>query len=336
MFILIKENKETILRELTYKEALREALKEEMERDKNVFLIGEDIAEFGGTYKVTEDLYKEFGKERVRNTPISESAIIGAAVGASISGMRPVAEIMYIDFTAVAMDQICNQAAKIRYMTGGQVKVPLVIRTQGGGGRSSAAQHAQSLEAWFCHVPGLKVVMPSTPYDAKGLLKCSIRDDSPVIFIEHKMLYNQKGAVPEGEYLLPLGKADLKREGKDFTIIATSRMVEKALLAANELDKKGIDVEIIDPRTLVPLDKEAILSSVKKTGRVLIVHEACERCGFGAEIAAILAKEVFDYLDAPIERLGAKNVPMPFNPKLEEFVIPKVDEIVEIVKKVVG
>ena len=267
MFILIKENKETILRELTYKGALREALKEEMERDKNVFLIGEDIAEFGGTYKVTEDLYKEFGKERVRNTPISESAIIGAAVGASISGMRPVAEIMYIDFTAVAMDQICNQAAKIRYMTGGQVKVPLVIRTQGGGGRSSAAQHAQSLEAWFCHVPGLKVVMPSTPYDAKGLLKCSIRDDRPVIFIEHKMLYNQKGAVPEGEYLLPLGKADLKREGKDFTIIATSRMVEKALLAANELDKKGIDVEIIDPRTLVPLDKEAILSSVKKENK---------------------------------------------------------------------
>ncbi len=317
------------MRELTYREGIREALKEEMRQNEDVFLIGEDIAEFGGTYKVTEGLLEEFGSERVRNTPISESAIIGAALGASISGMRPVAEIMYIDFITVAMDQIVNQTAKIRYMTGGQVKVPLVIRTQGGGGRSSAAQHAQSLEAWFCHIPGLKVVMPSTPYDAKGLLKSSIRDDNPVIFIEHKILYNRKGPVPEEEYFVPLGKAEIKKEGDDFTIVATSRMVERALLASDELDKKGISVEVIDPRTLVPLDKETILSSVKKTGRVLIVHEACERAGFGAEIAAILAKEAFDYLDAPIERLGAKNTPMPFSPNLEDFVIPKVDDIIK-------
>ena len=324
------------MRELTYREAVREALREEMQRDSNVFLIGEDIAEFGGTYNVTEDLYKEFGKERVRNTPISEQAIIGAAIGASISGMRPVAEIMYIDFSGIAMDQICNQAAKIRYMTGGQVKVPLVIRTQGGGGRSSAAHHAQSLEAWFCHVPGLKVVMPSTPSDAKGLLKSSIRDDSPVIFIEHKILYNQKGPVPDQECLIPLGKADIKREGTDCTIIATSRMVERALLATDELGKEGTSVEVVDLRTLVPLDTEAILSSVQKTGRVLIVQEACGRCGFGAEIAAFLAQAAFDYLDAPIRRLAAKNTPMPFNPRLENYVIPDVDDIVREVGRIVG
>ena len=324
------------MRELTYREAVREALREEMQRDSNVFLIGEDIAEFGGTYNVTEDLYKEFGKERVRNTPISEQAIIGAAIGASISGMRPVAEIMYIDFSGIAMDQICNQAAKIRYMTGGQVKVPLVIRTQGGGGRSSAAHHAQSLEAWFCHVPGLKVVMPSTPSDAKGLLKSSIRDDSPVIFIEHKILYNQKGPVPDQECLIPLGKADIKREGTDCTIIATSRMVERALLATDELGKEGMSVEVVDLRTLVPLDTEAILSSVQKTGRVLIVQEACGRCSFGAEIAAFCAQEAFDYLDAPIRLLAAKNTPMPFNPRLENYVIPDVDDIVREVGRIVG
>jgi len=324
------------LKALTYREAIGEALREEMERDEDVFLIGEDIAEFGGTYKVTQGLLEEFGKERVRNTPISESAIIGAAVGSSISGMRPVAEIMYIDFITIAMDQIVNQAAKIRYMTGGQVKVPLVIRTQGGGGRSSAAQHAQSLEVWFCHAPGLKVVMPCTAYDAKGLLKSAIRDDNPVVFIEHKILYNIKGPVPEKEYLIPLGKAEIKREGSDFTIVATSRMVERSLLAAAELEREGISIEVVDPRTLVPLDCETILSSVKKTGRVLIVHEACERFGFGAELSATLAKEAFDYLDAPIERLGAKDTPMPFSPVLEDFVIPKVDDIIEKVRKVVG
>ncbi len=323
------------MREITYRESVREALREEMKKDEDIFLIGEDIAEFGGTYNVTEGLLKEFGKERVRNTPISESAIVGAAVGASISGMRPVAEIMYIDFITIAMDQIVNQAAKIRYMTGGQVKVPLVIRTQGGGGRSSASQHSQSLEAWFCHIPGLKVVMPSTAYDVKGLLKSSIRDDSPVIFIEHKILYNRKGYVPEEEYFIPLGKADIKRTGNDFTIIATSRMVERSLMAADELNKEGINVEVIDPRTLVPLDRETILSSVKKTGRVLIVHEACERCGFGAEIAAIIADEAFDYLDAPIKRLGAKNAPIPFNPNLEDFVVPNADNIIREVRRIV-
>ncbi len=324
------------MRELTYREAIREALREEMEKDEDVFLIGEDIAEFGGTYKVTEGLLKEFGSERVRNTPISESAIIGAALGASISGMRPVAEIMYIDFITIAMDQIVNQAAKIRYMTGGQVKVPLVIRTQGGGGRSSAAQHAQSLEAWFCHVPGLKVVMPSTPYDAKGLLKSAIRDDNHVLFLEHKILYNVKGSVPEKEYLIPLGKAEIKRKGDDITIVATSRMVERSLLASAELEGKGINVEVVDPRTLVPLDKETILSSVKKTGRVLIVHEAWEKFGFGAEIAAILAKEAFDYLYAPIERLGAKDTHIPFIPVLEDFVIPKVEDIIASGRRAVG
>lgn len=324
------------MRELTYREAIREALREEMERDENVFLIGEDIAEFGGTYKVTQGLLEEFGKERIRNTPISESAIIGAALGASISGMRPVAEIMYIDFITCAMDQIVNQAAKIRYMTGGQLKAPLIVRTQGGGGRSSAAQHAQSLEAWFCHTPGLKVVMPATPYDAKGLLKSSIRDDNPVIFIEHKILYNTKGRVPQEEYVIPLGEAVIRKEGESLTLIATSRMVERATQAARELEKRKISVEVIDPRTLVPLDEETLISSVKKTGRVLIVHEACERAGFGAEIAAILAKEAFDYLDTPVERLGARNTPMPFSPLLEDFVVPSVTEIAKKVQSMVG
>ncbi len=323
------------IEELTYREAIREALREEMRRDKDVFLLGEDIAEFGGSYKVTLGLLEEFGPERVRNTPLSEAAIIGAAIGSAIVGMRPIAEIMYVDFTPLCMDQIVNQAAKIRYMSGGQAKVPLVIRTQGGTGRSSAAHHAQSLEAWFVHIPGLKVIMPSTPYDAKGLLKAAIRDDNPVIFIEHKLLYSIKGPVPKAEYIVPLGKADIKREGNDITIVATSRMVGKALLAARELEKKGISVEVIDPRTLVPLDKEAIASSVKKTGRLLIVHEACERGGIGAEIAAEIIKEAFNYLDAPIERLGASNTPIPFAPELESFVIPNVDNIIKKAKELV-
>ena len=322
------------MREITYREAIREALREEMRRDESVFLIGEDIAEFGGSYKVTLGLVEEFGKERVRNTPISESAIIGAAVGAAIAGMRPVAEIMYVDFTTLAMDQIVNQAAKIRYMTGGQVKVPLVIRTQGGGGRSAAAHHSQSLEAWFFHVPGLKVVMPSTPYDAKGLLKAAIRDDNPVIFIEHKLLYAEKGDVPEEDYLVPIGKANVKREGEDITIVASSFMVKKALLAAEELDKEGISMEVVDLRTLSPLDKSIIFSSVRKTGKLLIVHEACEQGGIGGEIVAEVLKEIFDYLDAPIERLAAKNTPVPFAPNLERFVIPQVEDITAKVKEI--
>lgn len=323
------------MRTITYRDALKEALREEMQRDEKVFLMGEDIAEYGGAYKVTDGLFREFGKERVRNTPISEAAIIGTALGAAITGMRPVAELMYIDFTGVSMDQIVNQVAKIRYMVGGQLNVPLVIRTQGGAGRSSAAQHAQSLEAWFAHVPGLLVVMPSTPYDAKGLLKTAIRDDNPVMFIEHKLLYTEEGEIPEEEYTIPFGVADIKREGEDLTIVATSRMVLHTLAAAEELADEGIEVEVIDPRTLMPLDKETILDSVRKTNRLLIAHEAVGRGGFGAEIAALAAREAFDYLDAPIERVAAAPVPVPFSPVMEKFVIPDKDDIVETARKLV-
>ena len=317
----------------TYRDALKEALQEEMLRDETVFLMGEDIAEYGGAYKVTDGLFREFGKERVRNTPISEAAIIGTALGAAITGMRPVAELMYIDFTGVAMDQIVNQVAKIRYMVGGQFNVPLVIRTQGGAGRSSAAQHAQSLEAWFAHIPGLLVVMPSTPYDAKGLLKTAIRDDNPVMFIEHKLLYTEEGDLPDEEYTIPFGVADIKREGEDLTIVATSRMVLQTLMAAEELADEGIEVEVIDPRTLMPLDKETILSSVRKTNRLLIAHEAVVRGGFGAEIAALVVREAFDYLDAPVERVAA--APVPFAPVMEDFVIPNKDNIMEAARKLV-
>ncbi len=320
---------------LTYRDALKEALREEMRRDEAVFLMGEDIAEYGGAYKVTDGLYHEFGKERVRNTPISEAAIIGTALGAAITGMRPVAELMYIDFTTVGMDQIVNQVAKIRYMVGGQLNVPLVIRTQGGPGRSSAAQHGQSLEAWFVHVPGLLVVMPSTPADAKGLLKTAIRDDNPIMFIEHKLLYTEEGEVPDGDYTIPFGVADVKREGSDLTIVATSRMVLKVLDAAEELSAEGIEVEVIDPRTLVPLDEETILNSVRKTNRLLIAHEAVERGGFGAELAALVVRKAFDYLDAPIERVAAAPVPVPFAPVMEDFVIPDKDDVIEAARKLV-
>lgn len=321
------------MREITYREALREALWEELERDDRVFLLGEDIADpFGGTYKVTQGLSTQFGIERVRNTPISEVAIIGAALGAAMTGLRPVAELMYVDFSGVAMDQIMNQVAKLRYMSGGQIMAPLVIRTQGGAGRSSAAQHAQSLEALFAHIPGLKVVMPSTPYDAKGLLKSAIRDDDPVIFIEHKLLYNTKGNVPKEDYTVPLGVADIKKRGNDITIVATSRMVGRSLEAARLLEEEGVSVEVIDPMTLVPLDEETIINSVKKTGKLAIVHEAVERLGFGAEVAAIVIAKAFDYLDAPILRIAAKNTPVPFAPKLENYVIPDVPDIVNKIK----
>lgn len=316
------------MREILYREAIIEAMAEEMERDETVFVMGEDIAEFGGSYKTTVGLLAKFGKERVRNTPIAEQGIVGAALGAALMGMRPVAELMYIDFSAVAMDQIVNQVAKVRYMFGGKAKTALVIRTQGGAGRSSAAQHAQSLEAWFVHVPGLKVVMPSSPYDAKGLLKSAIRDDDPVFFIEHKLLYLQKGPVPEEEYTIPLGVAEVKRPGTDLTIVATSSMVGKSLQAAAELEKEGISCEVVDPRTLFPLDKETILASVRKTGRLLVTHEAVQRCGWGAEIAAIAAREAFDYLDAPIVRVCAKETPVPFAPKLESYVIPDKDDVI--------
>jgi len=328
--------KEKVMREITYREALREGLREEMKRDEQVFLLGEDIAEFGGTYKVTQGLLEEFGPARVRNTPISESAIIGAALGAALLGMRPVAEIMYIDFSTVAMDMIANQAAKVRYMFGGKARASIVVRTQGGTGKSSAAQHAQSLEAWFTHVPGLKVVMPSTPYDVKGLIKAAIRDDDPIVFIEHKLLYNEKGPVPEEEYLIPIGKADFKREGKDVTIVATSRMVLQALRAAETLAQDGIEAEVVDPRTLVPLDEDAILRSVKKTGRLVIAHEACKRSGYGAEIAALVCEKAFYDLDAPIKRIAAMNTPVPFAPKLESYVTPDEKTIIKGVRELFG
>jgi pyruvate/2-oxoglutarate/acetoin dehydrogenase E1 component len=324
------------MREISYRIAINEALNEEMDRDPTVFLMGEDIQDpWMGTYNVTEGLSSKFGRERVRNTPISENAIVGASLGAALTGMRPVVELMYIDFSTLAMDQIVNQAAKIRYMSGGQVNVPLVIRTQGGAGRSLGAQHSQSLEAWFTHVPGLQVVMPSTPYDAKGLMKTAIRGNNPVIYIEHKMLYTTKGEVPQEEYLIPFGKADIKREGKDVTIVATSRMVLWALEAAKSLCESGIEAEVIDPRTLVPLDEEAILNSVKKTTRLVIAHEAVERNGWGAEVAALVADQAIGFLDAPIKRVASKNSPIGFAPLFEKYIIPGPEDIVRTVKEIV-
>ncbi len=324
------------MREITYRDALREALKEEMLRDKTVFLLGEDIGRYWkGAFKVTKGLAEEFGDERVRDTPISESAIVGVATGAAITGMRPVAEIMFGDLSALAMDQIANQAAKLTYMFGGQTKVPLVIRMPFGAGVNIAAHHSQSLEAWFLHVPGLKIAMPSTPYDAKGLLKTAIRDDNPVMFFEHKLLYNIKGPVPEEEYTLPLGVADVKRKGEDVTIVATLYMVNKSLAAAEELSKEGISVEVVDPRTLVPLDKQAIINSVKKTGRIVIVTEDCKTGGVSAEIAAVVAEEAIDYLDAPVKRVAEPDTPIPFSPPLERFVIPDEKKIIGAVKEVI-
>jgi len=324
------------MRKIAYREALKEALQEEMRRDSRVFLLGEDIGRYwGGAFKVTKGLAEEFGDERVRDTPISESAIIGAAVGAAITGMRPVAEIMFGDLTALAMDQIANQAAKIRYMFGGQAKCPIVVRTPFGAGVNIAAHHSQSLEAWFMHVPGLYVAVPSTPYDAKGLLKTAIRSDNPVVFCEHKLLYPLEGEVPEGEYTIPFGVADVKREGKDVTVVATLFMVHKALNAAEELAEEGISVEVVDPRTLTPLDKQAIIKSVKKTGRIVIVTEDCRTAGVSAEIAAVVAEEAIDYLDAPIKRVAEPDTPIPFSPPLEQYVIPDEKAIIKAVKEVV-
>ena len=320
--------------DVTFVESLRMTLKEEMDRDPSLMLIGEDIGRYGGIFGVTKGLLEEFGPHRVRSTPISESAIIGSALGAAMTGIRTVAEIMYVDFTTCAMDQIVNQVAKMRYMSGGKAKIPLVIRTQEGGGRGNAAQHSQSLEALFLHIPGLKIVMPSTPYDARGLLKTAIRDDNPVMFIEHKLLYATKGFIPDGEFLIPFGQADVKRKGKDVTVIAISYMVMKALRAAERLAEEGVDVEVIDLRTLVPLDLETLLQSVRKTNRVVIVHEGCRRGGIGAEIASNIMEEAFDFLDAPIQRVGALNVPIPYSEPLENAVIPSEEEIATAVKKV--
>jgi pyruvate/2-oxoglutarate/acetoin dehydrogenase E1 component len=324
------------VREITYLEAIREAISQEMRNNPDVFMMGEDIGIYGGAFGVSRGLLEEFGPERIRDTPISESALAGSAVGAAMTGMRPIIELQFSDFITIAMDQLVNQGAKIRYMFGGKARVPLVVRTPGGSGTGAAAQHSQSLEAWTAHIPGLKVVQPSTAYDAKGLLKAAIDDDNPVIFYEHKLLYRTKGEVPEEPYAIPLGKADIKREGTDITVIATSIMVHRALKAAETLSGEGISVEVLDPRTLVPLDVESIVRSVKKTGRVLIVHEAVKRGGIGAEIAGVIAEsEAFDYLDAPIRRLGGAAVPIPYNPALEKAAVPQEEDIVRAVRELV-
>jgi pyruvate/2-oxoglutarate/acetoin dehydrogenase E1 component len=322
-------------RQIMYREALNEALREEMLRDQTVFLLGGGIGQRGGSYKVTVDLLNEFGSKRVIDAPISEASFTGACVGAAITGMRPVVEILFVDFTSLVIDQIVNQAAKYRFMSGGKGKVPLVLRTQGGSGNGLAAQHSQSLEAWYYHVPGLKLVMPSTPYDAKGLLKSAIRDDDPVIFIEHKLLYMEKEHVPETEYTIELGKADIKRPGQDVTIVAWSGMVVRTLAAAEKLARDGIQAEVIDPRTLVPLDKELILESVRKTEHLVIVQEAVRRGGVASDIASIVQAEAFDYLDAPIEIVAGRNTPIPFNVNLEKASVPQEQDIVTAVTKAV-
>ncbi len=322
--------------ETTYREAVRDAMSEAMRRDDDVFIMGEDIAEMGGSMGVTQGMLAEFGPERVRNTPISEMAIVGAGIGAAMAGMRPIVEIMYQDFTTLSMEQIVNQAAKHRYMSGGQLKVPLTIRTQGGAGWSPGAQHAQQLEAWFVHVPGLKVVFPSTPADVRGLLWSSIYDDNPVLFFEHRTLYPLKGEVTDEIEPIELGKARIHREGEDVTVVATGRLVHEALAAAEEAEKEGISVEVLDPRTLQPLDEEAIVGSVKKTNRCVTAHEAIVRMGFGAEIAAVVQEQAFDYLDAPVERVGAKFVPIPFAPVMEEYVVPHQADVYEAIMLTVG
>jgi pyruvate dehydrogenase E1 component beta subunit len=324
------------VRELTYREAIREALREEMRRDERVILLGEDIGVYGGAFGVTLGLQEEFGKERVRDTPISELGIVGTAAGAALLGMRPVVEMMFMDFTTLALDQLANQAAKMRFMFGGKARVPMVLRAPQGAGTGAAAQHSQSLEALFIHFPGLKVVMPSTPADAKGLLKSAIRDDNPVVFIEHKLLYNRKGPMPDGEQLVPLGRGELKRHGRDLTIIALSAMVPKALAAADRLAADGIEAEVLDPRTMAPLDEATILESVKRTGRVLITHEACRTGGAGAEILSRIVEGGFDYLDAPIRRLAGHDLPIPYSKDLERQVIPQEEDIVREARRLVG
>jgi pyruvate dehydrogenase E1 component beta subunit len=318
-----------------YREALNEALREEMRRTPTVFLMGEGIGERGGSYKVTTGLLDEFGPDRVRDTPIAEASFTGAGVGAAITGMRPVVELLFVDFALLAMDQICNQAAKYRFMTGGKGRVPLVIRTQGGVGHGLAAQHSQSLEALFYHMPGLKLVTPSTPYDAKGLLKSAIRDDDPVVFVEHKLLYMTEGEVPAHEYLLELGVGDVKRSGSDVTLIAWSNMIPRSLAAAERVAEEDISAEVVDPRTLVPLDKELILESVRKTEHVVIVQEAARRGGVASDIASIIQEEAFDYLDAPIRIVAGKNTPIPFNLQLEEVCVPQEEDIVQAIRRAV-
>src|SRR5919198_980325 len=322
--------------ELSYREAVRYALSEAMRDDDGVFIMGEDIAEMGGSMGVTQGLLDEFGPDRVRNTPISEMAIVGTGIGAAMQGMRPIVEIMYEDFLTLSLEQIVNQAAKHRYMSGGQLKVPLTIRTQGGAGWSPGAQHAQQLEAWLVHIPGLKFCFASTPTDVRGLLMASIYDDNPVIFFEHRILYPIKEQVPDELEPIPIGKARVHREGDDVTVIATGRLVHEALAAAKDAEEQGVSVEVVDPRTLQPLDEEALVTSVKKTNRAVVAHEAVTRMGFGAEVAAILQYQAFDWLDAPIERVGAKFTPLPFAPVMEKFVVPDKQDVLEAVLRTVG
>jgi pyruvate dehydrogenase E1 component beta subunit len=322
-------------RELTFAQAIREALDEEMARDPRIFILGEDVGAWGGVFRTTETLFEKYGGDRVIDTPLSEEGFVGLSVGAAMTGMHPVPEIMFGDFLTLVMDQIVNQAAKMRYMTGGQIQVPITIRATMGGGRSSGAQHSQSWHAWFAHVPGLKVVLPSTPYDAKGLLKTALRDPNPVLFFEDKVMYHKiKGPVPEEEYLIPFGRADIKRAGTDVTLVALSRMIHPTLAAAERLEAVGISAEVIDPRTLSPLDEESLIKSVAKTGGAVIVDEGFNHFGTTAELAAVIAYGAFDYLDAPIERLGALDVPVPFSPVLEFATIPDEEKIIAAVHRI--
>ena len=320
--------------EITYREALNQALREEMERDSTVFLLGEDVGLYGGSFKITDGLLAEFGSERVIDTPIAEGAIVGMAVGAAMAGLRPVVELMTVNFALLAMDQIVNHAAKIRYMFGGKARVPMVIRAPGGGGQQLAAQHSQSLEAYFLHCPGLKVVCPAFPAEARGLLKEAIRDDDPVIFLEHEALYGSKGEVPEGNYTTPLGKAKIIKEGNDITIVAFSRMAVLGLKAAHELSKEKIDAEVIDLRSLNPLDVKTMIASLKKTGRAIVVEEGWKTGGVGGEIVSLIMENAFDYLDAPVKRVAGRDVPMPYAKNLEKLAIPQLDDIINAVKDV--
>jgi acetoin:2,6-dichlorophenolindophenol oxidoreductase subunit beta len=332
----VNQNADQGVREITLGQAIREAIAEEMRRDPQVFIMGEDVAEAGTPFKVLSGLVEEFGTSRVIDTPISEAGITGIGVGGAMTGMRPIVDIMFGDFIALALDQIVNQAAKVHYMSGGKLKVPLVVRTTMGATRRTAAQHSQSLQAWVSHVPGLKVVLPSTPYDAKGLLKTAIRDDNPVIFFEDKMMYQLKGQVPEGDYTIPFGVADIKRPGSDITIVATSSMVQIALAAAELLEKLDINAEVVDPRTTFPLDKETLIESAKKTSRAIVMDEGYERYGVTAELAAVIAEGAFYYLDAPVKRMGAMNVPVPFSPVLEDLTVPTAASVVEVAKTLCG
>jgi pyruvate dehydrogenase E1 component beta subunit len=321
------------MRELTYAQAINEALMQNLEKDERVFLMGEDIGKYGGIFQVTAGLLDKFGPERIIDTPISESGFVGAAIGAAMTGMRPVVEIMFIDFTTCAMDMIVNQMAKIHYMFGGRGKVPMVLRTNIGAGRGAAAQHSQSFHAFFLHIPGLIVVTPSTPYDAKGLMNTAILDENPVLFVEHKKLYATKGDVPEENYTIPFGKADIRREGKDMTIVATLAMVGRSLSVAGEFARDGIEIEIVDPRTLRPMDKKSILESVKKTGRLIVADEGPITCGVTSEISAMVAEEAIQYLQAPILRVGSLDTPVPFSPPLEKIYIPDEEDVREAVHK---